>query len=98
MPDARYDGAATWYDELAIGFTQPFARVLAARAAALVEPGDVVVDIGCGTGLCFGALQEHPRGRCEAIERPNGRDRAPHPTPGEIGCRRGASRLRSSVA
>jgi SAM-dependent methyltransferase len=57
MPEARYDGIATWYDELASRFAQPFARVLAARAADFSEPGDVVVDIGCGTGLHFEALQ-----------------------------------------
>jgi SAM-dependent methyltransferase len=57
MPEARYDGAADWYDELASGFMQPFARVLAARVAGFVERGDVVVDIGCGTGLDFSALQ-----------------------------------------
>jgi len=57
MPEARYDGAADWYDELASGFMQPFARVLAARVAGFVERGDVVVDIGCGTGLGFSALQ-----------------------------------------
>jgi len=57
MPEARYDGVATWYEEFASGFAQPFARVLAARAADFVEAGDVVVDIGCGTGLHFQALQ-----------------------------------------
>jgi SAM-dependent methyltransferase len=57
MPDARYDGAADWYDELAGDFVQPFASVLAARAADFVGPGSVVLDIGCGTGLHFRSLQ-----------------------------------------
>ena len=30
MPEARYDGAAAWYDRLAGEFTRPFARALAA--------------------------------------------------------------------
>jgi SAM-dependent methyltransferase len=57
MPEARYDGVATWYEEFTSGFAQPFASVLAARAADFVGPGDVVVDIGCGTGLHFSALR-----------------------------------------
>jgi SAM-dependent methyltransferase len=58
MPDARYDGFAAWYEEFASGFAPAFANVLAARVADLVEPGAVVLDIGCGTGLYAGALRE----------------------------------------
>src|SRR5437879_104621 len=57
MPEPRYDGVAAWYEELASGFAQPFASVLAARAGDFVGPGGVVLDIGRGTGLHFGALQ-----------------------------------------
>ena len=42
------------------------------KAVALlgVRPGDTVVDIGCGTGLCFAAIQEQigPEGRLVGIE------------------------------
>jgi hypothetical protein len=57
MPEARYDGAAAWYDRLAGEFMRPFARALAARAAGYAERGDVVLDVGCGTGLGFDALR-----------------------------------------
>ena len=35
-----------------------------------LEPGDTVVDVGCGTGLCFAAIQERigPTGRLVGIE------------------------------
>jgi SAM-dependent methyltransferase len=65
MPEARYDGAAAWYDRLAGEFTRPFARALASRAAGYAERGDVVLDVGCGTGLGFDALRArglHPVG------------------------------------
>jgi ubiquinone/menaquinone biosynthesis C-methylase UbiE len=70
MPEARYDGSAAWYDRLAGEFTQPFARTVAARTAGYAERGDVVLDVGCGTGLGFDALRgplEHPPGRREAM-------------------------------
>ncbi len=57
MPDARYDGFATWYDEVVSDFTEPFTSVLAARVAGVAEPGAVVVDVGCGTGFVFDALR-----------------------------------------
>jgi SAM-dependent methyltransferase len=65
MPEARYDGSAAWYDRLAGEFTQPFARTVAARTADYAERGDVVLDLGCGTGLGFDALRAcglHPVG------------------------------------
>jgi SAM-dependent methyltransferase len=57
MPEARYDGFAAWYDELAGGYAETFAGLLAARAAGFAEPRDVVVDVGCGTGLHINALR-----------------------------------------
>ncbi|HKN89755.1 MAG TPA: class I SAM-dependent methyltransferase [Acidimicrobiia bacterium] len=57
MPEVRYEGVAAWYDEFASGFAQTFAAVLADRAATFANSGDVVVDVGCGTGLHFDALQ-----------------------------------------
>ena len=43
-----------------------------AKAVSLLElrPGDTVVDVGCGTGLCFTAIQERigPTGRLVGIE------------------------------
>lgn len=43
-----------------------------AKAVALLDlrPGDTVLDVGCGTGLCFGAIQERigPAGRLIGIE------------------------------
>jgi SAM-dependent methyltransferase len=56
MPEARYEGLAKWYDEFVSGFAEPFASLLAARAADFGKPGDVVVDVGCGTGITFAAL------------------------------------------
>jgi SAM-dependent methyltransferase len=59
MAEARYDGSAAWYDaEIAGTFAQPFADLLAARAAGFAAPGDAVLDAGCGTGLYFGALRD----------------------------------------
>src|SRR5205085_9383486 len=43
-----------------------------AKAVSLLElrPGDTVVDVGCGTGLCFAAILEEigPSGRLVGIE------------------------------
>src|SRR2546423_1749316 len=58
MSGARYDGLASWYDgEFASAFAPAFAGLLASRAAQYVGPRRVVVDVGCGTGFYFGALQ-----------------------------------------
>ena len=57
MPETRYDGLADWYDEWAATFMGPFARVLADCVAKFVRPGSTVIDVGCGTGQHFGALQ-----------------------------------------
>jgi SAM-dependent methyltransferase len=65
VPQARYDGLADWYEDWASGFVRPFAPVLAARVVEFVDPGSTVLDVGCGTGLHFGALQAlklHPLG------------------------------------
>jgi SAM-dependent methyltransferase len=57
VPKTRYDGLADWYDEWVASFMGPFARLLADRVASFVSPGSTVIDVGCGTGLHFGALQ-----------------------------------------
>ena len=50
----RYRGLARSYDVVS-AMADPFRR----RAVELlaVGHGDVVVDVGCGTGLCFGAIE-----------------------------------------
>jgi len=65
VAEARYDGLAAWYDEWAGGYMQPFADVLAAQVAEFVTPDSTVIDVGCGTGLHFSAVQAlhvHPIG------------------------------------
>jgi predicted TPR repeat methyltransferase len=64
-PEARYDGLADWYEEWASGYVRPFAPVLAAYVVEFVNPGSTVLDVGCGSGLHFNALQAldlHPIG------------------------------------
>jgi SAM-dependent methyltransferase len=65
VPEARYDGLAGWYEEWASGYVRPFAPVVAARVVEFVKPEARVIDVGCGTGLHFSALQAlnlHPIG------------------------------------
>lgn len=65
MAEPRYDGLAAWYEQSAGSYMQPFAEVLAAQVAEFVKPDSTVVDVGCGTGLHFSALQAlnlHPIG------------------------------------
>jgi SAM-dependent methyltransferase len=57
VPEARYDSLADWYDGWAATFMRPFARLLADCVAESVRPGSTVIDVGCGTGLHFAALQ-----------------------------------------
>jgi SAM-dependent methyltransferase len=57
MPEARYDGAAQWYEECASRFAEPFATALATRVSEVGRRGDPVLDVGCGTGLYFDALR-----------------------------------------
>ena len=56
MPETRYDGVSAWYDDFVASFAPSFARLLAARARGYGAPGDLVFDVGCGTGLAFDAL------------------------------------------
>lgn len=64
---ARYDVEAPWYD----WWTAPFQRYrdLAVERLDLHE-GDVVLDIGCGTGLAFEALERRigPAGRIIGLD------------------------------
>jgi SAM-dependent methyltransferase len=50
----RYDGFAEWYDQ----WRQPQVEHNAAEISALLGPGEgPCLDLGCGTGLLFGALE-----------------------------------------
>jgi ubiquinone/menaquinone biosynthesis C-methylase UbiE len=57
VPEARYDGLADWYEEWASGYVRSFAPVLAARVVEFVTRESTVIEVGCGTGLHFSALQ-----------------------------------------
>ncbi len=57
MPEARYDGLADWYEEWASGYVRSFAPVLAARVVEFVSPESTIIEVGCGTGRHFSALQ-----------------------------------------
>lgn len=63
----RYDWAAGLLDRLGIGYGR--LRRAAARAADL-RPGDVVVEIGCGTGVNFPLIQDRigPGGRIIGVD------------------------------
>lgn len=63
----RYDLSANLY--YLIGFREQAYRRMAIEALAL-GPGDTVVEIGCGTGLNFGLLQDRigPDGRLIGVD------------------------------
>ncbi|NIP58969.1 MAG: methyltransferase domain-containing protein, partial [Gemmatimonadetes bacterium] len=63
----RYDLSANLY--YLLGFREWAYRKKAIRALRL-EPGDTVVEIGCGTGLNFGLLREAvgPEGRVVGVD------------------------------
>jgi demethylmenaquinone methyltransferase/2-methoxy-6-polyprenyl-1,4-benzoquinol methylase len=69
-----YRRRAKWYDRDAVflylaGFRHGAYRKRAIRSLAL-NPGETVVDLGCGTGLNFSRLQEQvgPRGRIIGVD------------------------------
>ncbi|MFQ5933789.1 MAG: methyltransferase domain-containing protein, partial [Dehalococcoidia bacterium] len=64
----KYRSNVTWYDEYMSTGTRQL-RILAVSRLAL-EPGDVVLDLGCGTGLSFEYLEEAvgPDGRIIGVD------------------------------
>src|SRR5262245_54478277 len=66
-PDANRALYARWADTYETGFIvdrgyiyhDQVAEVFAAHALAQVGPSDVIVDLGCGTGLAGSALRRH---------------------------------------
>ena len=79
MPKARYDGIAEWYDtEVIAGFAPVFADLLASKVTQLTASGEVVVDVGCGTGVLLQALRPRVASR---RRRPLRRSTADRPRP-----------------
>jgi precorrin-6B methylase 2 len=66
-PIPAYDAGARAYDRRTAAFQTYRQRILDVLAAG---PGDVVLDVGCGTGLCFGGLEDKigPSGHIVAID------------------------------
>jgi SAM-dependent methyltransferase len=66
-PMAAYDVGAPAYDRRTAAFQRYRQRIL---DALILEPGDVVLDVGCGTGLCFAGLENKigPSGRIVGID------------------------------
>ncbi len=64
---AAYDRDACSYDSRTAAY-QKYRRETVARLPA--RPGDVVLDVGCGTGLCFGSLRDKvgPSGHVVGID------------------------------
>ena len=56
---ARYDGVAEWYDAAFSTYAQEdsSAGLLGRVVGEFVDAGTIVLDVGCGTGLHFEALQ-----------------------------------------
>ena len=71
---ADLERAVRHYDELAPTYDYATRRIDGVRARAIealqLQPGDVVLDAGCGTGFCFEMIENAigPRGKLIGIE------------------------------
>lgn len=63
----RYDRAARWLDRLGFGYDR---RRREAIDRLVLRPGDVVVELGCGTGVNFPLIEERigPGGRIIGVD------------------------------
>jgi len=82
---ADLERAVRHYDELAPNYDHATRRIDGVRARAIealqLQPGEVVLDAGCGTGFCFQMIEAAigPAGRLIGIE----------PSPAMLACARG---------